>query len=98
DAARAGDLVPRVVELVEDVERERQGVRRIDPQPVPEAVDALVEDELVAVHGLARTEATRHRRELASRDARERALEDPVVVARPADRRAVREGQADVAV
>ena len=89
DAARAGALVPGRREFVADVERVRQVVEAVDHQPVPEAVDALVKQEVSAVDLLAGTEAARDRCHLRAGDAAERALDDAVVVARPARHRAV---------
>ena len=77
---------------------ERHVVARVDHQPVAEPVDALVGDEVARAHLVARAQPPRHARELLLGHSRERALEDAVVVARPAHRRAVGEGRPDVAV
>ena len=64
-----------------------------------EAVDALVRDEGVGAHAVVLADRARDVAHLRLRGrVRERALQDPVVVARPAARRALRERLRDVAV
>src|SRR5207244_3978658 len=90
DAARARDLVPLRPQLVARMEGERQVVAGVDHQPVPEAVDALVGDERRVASLDLRAEPPGDGPETRVRDPLEGALEDPVVVARPAHRRAAR--------
>ena len=98
DAACARDLIPLRAQPVAGVQGEGQVVAGVDHQPVPEAVDALVGDERRRVRLDAGAEPSCDGREARVGDALEGALEDAVVVARPADRRAAGEGRADIAV
>src|SRR5204863_10202127 len=77
-------------ELVADAERVGEVVEAVDHQPMAEAVDALVEEEVRLRDRLAGAKAARDRGDLRARDAAEGALDDAVVVAGPARHRAVR--------
>ena len=98
-AARARALIPGGLQLLADVERIREVVAGRDHQPVTEAVDALVEEELVLLQrGVGAHSAGGLDQPGLRRDPVEGALEDAVVEARPADRGACRERLRDVAV
>ena len=98
DAAGARGLIPRRRELVTHLERLRQVVVREEHQAVAEAVHALVRDEGATPNVRVRAQLARDGAELIRVDVRVGALEDPVVVARPAARGALRERLPDPAV
>ena len=78
------------------LERPRQVVAAVDHQAVAEAVDALVEQEVARVDGGVRAELAGLPNHGGLRQPREGELHDPVVVARVAGHRSVREGDAGV--
>ena len=95
-AAGAGDAVEVGQQLVAGAQRPGQVVAAVDHQPVPEAVDALVEQELLGVHRRGAAEMLRLLDDHVPRQPGQRDLEDAVVVARVAGHRAVRERLAGV--